>query len=95
MDPATTTQLTDQLLAKTTEITPEGVLLLAGVGLLTAVGYRISLAIHPYTRCPWCRGRGRDYGEVYRRAFGDCRHCKGTGRKLRLGVRLLHTDRRR
>ncbi|MEQ4209897.1 hypothetical protein [Actinopolymorpha sp. B9G3] len=95
MDPATTAQLTDQLLAKTTEITAEGVLLLAGAGLLATVGYRISLAIHPYVRCGWCRGRGRDYGEVYRRAFGDCHHCKGTGRKLRLGVRLLHTGRRR
>lgn len=94
MDPLTTSQLSAQLMARTTDITPEGVVLLIGAGVITAIGYRISLAIHPYVRCRWCRG-GRDYGDVFSRAFGDCRHCKGTGRKLRLGVRLFHTDRRR
>lgn len=35
---------------------------------------------HPHTRCPWCRGSGRNPLST-RQRYGDCRHCGGSGRK--------------
>lgn len=64
-----------------------GALVLLGIAAW-AGGYALSLRIHPYTRCGKCQG-GRVRGRVYSRSFGLCRHCGGTGRKPRLGVRLF------
>lgn len=57
---------------------------------LAAAGYLVSLSLHPYTACRACRGTpGRHRGVIFRYAFRKCTRCKGTGRKLRLGARVL------
>ena len=55
---------------------------------ICGVGYRLSLAIWPYTACKRCSGGGRNAGSN-RHRWGACRKCGGSGRKERLGVRLL------
>lgn len=57
--------------------------------IIAALGYFISLRIHPLTRCRECNGGGRHYGSVYTYAQRRCRKCGGTGRKDRLGVKLF------
>jgi DnaJ-class molecular chaperone len=57
--------------------------------ILAAVGYFISLRIHPLVRCRVCNGTGRHFGSVYTHAQRRCRKCGGTGRADRLGVRLF------
>jgi len=57
--------------------------------ILAAVGYFISLRIHPLTKCRLCNGTGRHSGSVYGYAQRRCRKCGGTGRKDRLGVKLF------
>jgi DnaJ-class molecular chaperone len=59
------------------------------IGIITAVGYYISLRIHPLTKCRLCNGGGRHFGAVYPYAHRRCRKCDGSGRKDRLGVRLF------
>jgi hypothetical protein len=39
--------------------------------------------------CRWCRGSGKAYQPGKgRRYWGDCRHCGGTGTRLRAGARI-------
>ncbi|MGH8878964.1 MAG: hypothetical protein ACRD0P_16765 [Stackebrandtia sp.] len=57
-------------------------------------GYLASLKLHPYTNCRACGGGAKHHGDVFGHAFRACRRCSGTGRKLRLGVRLLHPNHR-
>jgi hypothetical protein len=58
---------------------------LAFIGLVT---YLMSLCLYPRTRCRRCaRGRHERTARPY--LFRDCPVCSGTGRKRRLGVRLL------
>ena len=66
----------------------EGILILAGIGVAVVGCWRISLRIHPYARCLWCAGRrqGTNRGST-RKRWGKCRHCGGTGRRLRWGAR--------
>lgn len=52
-----------------------------------AAGYYVSLKIWPETSCKRCGGGGRNAGSTARR-FGR-RRCDGTGRKPRLGTRVL------
>lgn len=60
--------------------------------VIIAAGYLLSLWIHPWTACRACKGRSRHRGTIYRYAFGDCLRCRGSGRKLRSGVRVLHMN---
>jgi DnaJ-class molecular chaperone len=55
------------------------------IGIVAAVGYYISLRIHPLTKCRVCNGGGSVYTYAQRR----CRKCGGTGRRDRLGVKLF------
>jgi DnaJ-class molecular chaperone len=57
--------------------------------ILAAVGYYISLRIHPLTNCKVCNGTSRHFGSVYPYAYRRCRKCGGSGRQDRLGVRLF------
>ena len=57
--------------------------------VIVAVGYYVSLRIHPLTKCNVCSGGGRHFGTVYTYAQRRCRKCGGSGRKDRLGVRLF------
>ncbi len=59
------------------------------IGIIAAVGYYISLRIHPFTKCKLCKGGGRHFGSVYPYAHRRCRKCGGSGRQDRLGVRLF------
>ena len=59
------------------------------IGIIAAVGYYLSLRIHPLTKCRVCNGGGRHFGTVYGYAHRRCRKCGGSGRQDRLGVRLF------
>lgn len=59
------------------------------IGILAAVGYYISLRIHPLTKCRWCKTSGRHFGSMYTYAHRRCRRCGGSGRQDRFGVRLF------
>ncbi|MGH3993556.1 MAG: hypothetical protein ACRDSN_13975 [Pseudonocardiaceae bacterium] len=54
---------------------------------LWAGWYLITSAIWPWTSCPRCHGSGT-HRSPSRRAFRDCAHCAGRGRRLRLAHRL-------
>ena len=60
------------------------------IGLVAAVGYLVSLRIHPLTKCPVCKMTGRHFGSVYTNSYRRCRKCGGTGRQDRLGVRVFY-----
>ncbi|MQA16950.1 MAG: hypothetical protein GEV09_23305 [Pseudonocardiaceae bacterium] len=55
-------------------------------------GYIAACAIWPFARCRWCTGSGRKRSPTGR-AWRDCGHCRGTGRRIRPG-RLLLTSAR-
>ncbi len=58
------------------------------VALACGLGYYVSLRIWPETFCRRCNGGGRNAGSS-RKRFGKCGRCGGTGRKPRLGTRML------
>ena len=65
--------------------------LVIGIIVAAAIGYgwwRLSLHMHPYARCLWCRrgrrGQNRGSGD---RVWGNCKHCGGSGKRLRWGAR--------
>jgi DnaJ-class molecular chaperone len=59
------------------------------IGIIAAVGYYVSLRIHPLTKCGVCNGGGKHTGSRYAYAHRRCRMCGGSGRQDRLGVRLF------
>jgi len=60
------------------------------VVVFMVVGYFISLRLHPYTRCRVCTHTPRrHHGAIFNYAYRPCRACGGSGRKDRLGVRVL------
>ncbi|GAA5045573.1 Zn finger protein HypA/HybF involved in hydrogenase expression [Thermocatellispora tengchongensis] len=60
------------------------------LALACAVAYRFSLKRHPYTDCRRCKGTGQRRSRLFAHSFGYCPDCVGTGRKIRLGARLLN-----
>jgi hypothetical protein len=60
---------------------------LAGLGI--AAGNGVSLYFWPFAPCWSCNGSGRNRGSN-RKRYGECRRCKGTGRRQRPGSRLVH-----
>jgi hypothetical protein len=60
------------------------------IGLVAAVGYFVSLRIHPLTKCRVCNMSGRHYSAVFPNSYRRCRKCGGTGRQDRLGVRVFY-----
>jgi hypothetical protein len=63
--------------------------ILIGLAIAWAVCYRISLYLHPFTKCKTCGGSGRRRGTFYSYASRACATCGGSSRVLRLGVRLF------
>ena len=58
--------------------------------VVVALGYYLSLRIHPTTRCKRCNASSRHYDLVYsERARHACPDCHGSGRRQRLGARLF------
>jgi len=44
---------------------------------------------HPFSKCWWCKGTGRNWGSTSKR-FGFCWFCERTGRRQVLGSRIVH-----
>ena len=60
------------------------------LGLAAAAVYRYSLWRHPYRKCPrGCKGGDHVDTTVFRGTFGRCLLCHGSGKSIRLGVRLF------
>ena len=57
--------------------------LVAFVVLVLVVGYGLACTFWPWTACSWCDGgkKRSPSGKAWR----TCRHCGGSGRKVRLG----------
>lgn len=51
--------------------------------------YLVSLYLWPWAPCRWCAGRGTNRGST-RRRFGECRFCRGSRRRQRIGSRAIH-----
>src|SRR5260370_40941224 len=56
---------------------------------IAALGYYLSLKIHPSVRCKRCDASNRHYDLVYSGRRTLCPDCGGTGRRQRLGARLF------
>jgi hypothetical protein len=63
------------------------------IAIVAALGYYVSLRIHPTTRCKRCMSGSRHYDLVYSSRKHPCPECRGTGRQDRLGVRLFLGER--
>lgn len=99
MTPLTTTASTTLTAAAAAE--PGGDLVTLGGVLLAALAllavYIGACLIWPFTNCGWCGGGGRKRSPTGK-AWRLCRHCKGTGARVRLGRQLattLRTTRRK
>jgi hypothetical protein len=57
--------------------------------VIVAVGYLVSLRIHPLTKCPTCKMTGRHFGGVFKNSYRPCRRCRGSGRRDRLGTQVF------
>lgn len=57
--------------------------------IVAALGYYVSLRLHPTIRCKRCDSSTRHYDLVYSNHRHPCPACHGTGRQQRLGVRLF------
>jgi hypothetical protein len=74
------------------EETLMGALLVLAAAAVAAYG--VSLWLHPWRPCRACDG-GKRRDPVWRRAYGHCRSCGGTGRKPRAGIVVLQWARAR
>jgi hypothetical protein len=66
-------------------------LVLAGVVVVIAIAYRVSLFLKPFTRCRRCGGSGKARG--FLGGVGYCGHCRD-GLVPRLGTVVLQSRRR-
>jgi hypothetical protein len=59
--------------------------------VVLGVCYWLSCKWWPYGPCLRCVGHpGKNRGSNSRR-WGNCRRCRGSGKRVRLGARLMHT----
>jgi hypothetical protein len=63
--------------------------------LIAAVVWVGSLYLHPFAHCLKCLGSGKNRGSKTkgRGRYGQCRRCKGTGRRNRIGAKTVHRGR--
>jgi Zn finger protein HypA/HybF involved in hydrogenase expression len=61
---------------------------LVGLVLACAAVYLLVARVWPYVPCRWCSGSKR-YRAPRGKAWRNCPHCGGRGRRVRLGARLL------
>jgi hypothetical protein len=59
--------------------------------IIAALAYYFSLRIWPYGPCLRCIGHAGKNRGSNRRRWGRCKRCGGSGQRIRLGARLLHT----
>ena len=74
------------------DLSADQVLLIAIAAV--AGGYFASLRLHPFSKCPRCKGKGVHRGSVYNFATRPCTKCKGRGVRARLGRRVFLSDKR-
>jgi DnaJ-class molecular chaperone len=88
--------MTDSMPPLVALVAAGSVLLLAALVAAAVVGYLAACRIWPYANCGRCSGSGKS-GSPTRKTFRKCPRCKGTGRRTRIGRRLLdrHTARNR
>lgn len=60
--------------------------------LAVTLGYLLVCAVWPFTPCRRCGGYGRHHGPM--RGIRLCRHCDGSGLRLRMGRRAWNAGRR-
>lgn len=60
--------------------------------VVTGAGYVFSCWLHPRRDCWTCDGSGKHRGRIYTYASRACQACGGSGRRLRLGSRILGFD---
>ncbi len=58
--------------------------LLAGALVLAVLIYAAACVVTPFARCRRCDGNGK-YRKPRGRAWHPCKHCKGSGHRLRWG----------
>jgi hypothetical protein len=64
-----------------------GILLTAGLAVLTVAGYAIECWWWPLAHCYCCKGAGK-HARADGKVFRNCWWCKGSGRRWRFGRRL-------
>lgn len=72
---------------------PQAASALVLITLLVTLGYALACWTDPFPRCRACTGSGRKrtrFGHGWR----NCRHCRGSGHRLRIGRRIANTIRR-
>jgi DnaJ-class molecular chaperone len=57
--------------------------------IIIAVGYLVSLRIHPLRKCPRCNMSGRHYGAFFPNNYRRCRRCAGRGQLDRIGTQVF------
>lgn len=66
------------------------------IAFTIAAAWLLSLWVHPFGKCPRCRGRRSVIkGSKKRPRPVRCRVCKGVGRRQRVGSRAVHRTVRR
>jgi DnaJ-class molecular chaperone len=58
--------------------------------VIIAVGYLVSLRIHPLRKCPRCNMSGRHFGAVFPGSYRRCRKCQGRGQLDRVGTQVFY-----
>lgn len=58
---------------------------------LLALAWLLDVAFHPWARCLACGGKRTNPGSSVK-AWGECKVCGGSGRRLRFGARLVRPD---
>jgi DnaJ-class molecular chaperone len=64
-------------------------LYVTGLIAVVVLGYLGSLLINPWVKCSRCGGKSRVRGGLFNYAHHDCPKCKGSGRQVRLGRRII------
>jgi DnaJ-class molecular chaperone len=59
------------------------------VVIVVVGGYVVSTRIHPLRKCPTCNMSGRHFGSIYRGSYRPCRTCRGSGRRDRVGTKVI------
>lgn len=71
-----------------------GVLLLAAAALIGLLAWAADVAINPRAKCRACDGSGHHWLSRDK-AWGDCKACGGSGKRLRFGAQWVRPKLRR
>jgi hypothetical protein len=63
--------------------------LLAGALVLALLVYAVACVVTPFARCRHCDGNGK-YRKPRGRAWHPCKHCHGSGHRLRWGRHITN-----